>query len=105
MPKAIVVVGFGPGISSAVAEKFGKEGFSVALVARNKDRLTEGVAALKTKGIKAAAYVADAGDLAQIRGAIARARAEFGSITAIHWNAYSGAGIDDILTADPKAVS
>lgn len=105
MSKMIVVVGFGPGISSAVAEKFGKEGFSVALVARNKDRLSEGVAALKAKGIAAAAFVADAGEPAQIRGAIARARAEFGGITAIHWNAYSGAGIDDILTVDPKVAS
>ena len=35
MSKTIVVVGFGPGISTAVAEKFGAGGFSVALVARN----------------------------------------------------------------------
>jgi short-subunit dehydrogenase len=45
----IAVVGFGPGISSAVAEKFGPEGFSVGLVARNQDRLASGLAALKTK--------------------------------------------------------
>src|SRR5215510_6729379 len=45
----IAVVGFGPGISSAVAEKFGPEGFSVGLVARNQDCLASGVAALKTK--------------------------------------------------------
>ncbi|HEX7670382.1 MAG TPA: hypothetical protein VF395_12390 [Polyangiaceae bacterium] len=35
MAKTIVVCGYGPGISSAVAEKFGAEGFSVALAARN----------------------------------------------------------------------
>jgi NAD(P)-dependent dehydrogenase (short-subunit alcohol dehydrogenase family) len=34
MGKTIVVVGYGPGISSGVAEKFGASGFSVALVAR-----------------------------------------------------------------------
>src|SRR5262245_60847944 len=45
----IAVVGFGPGISSAVAEKFGPEGFSVGLVARNQDCLASGVAALNTK--------------------------------------------------------
>ena len=38
MSKTIVVVGFGPGISTAVADKFGAEGFSVALVARTLDR-------------------------------------------------------------------
>ncbi len=105
MSKSIVIVGFGPGISTAVAEKFGKQGFSVALVARNQQRLNDGVAALKANGINAAAFVADAGDAAQIRGAIAKARAAFDNITAIHWNAYSGSGIDDILTADTAAVN
>jgi NADP-dependent 3-hydroxy acid dehydrogenase YdfG len=47
MAKTIVVVGFGPGISTAVAEKFGSSGFAVALVARNEERLAAGVKALK----------------------------------------------------------
>lgn len=42
MSKTIVVVGFGPGISTAVAEKFGAEGFSIALIARNEKRLAAG---------------------------------------------------------------
>ncbi|HEY1710722.1 MAG TPA: SDR family NAD(P)-dependent oxidoreductase [Rhizomicrobium sp.] len=104
MPKTIVVVGFGPGISTAVAERFGREGFSVALVARNAGRLEVGMAALKAKGIAAAAVPADASDPASIRGAIAKARAALGPITAIHWNAYSGAGIADIATTDPVAL-
>ena len=60
MGKTILVVGFGPGISTAVAEKFGSSGFSVALVARNEERLAAGVKALKAKGIEAAAFPADA---------------------------------------------
>ena len=32
MSKTIVIVGYGPGVSSAVARKFGAAGFSVALV-------------------------------------------------------------------------
>ena len=74
MSKTIVVVGFGPGISTAVAERFGAEGFSLALVARNRDRLNAGVGALKEKGIAAAPFSADASDPVAIRGAIARAR-------------------------------
>ena len=46
MAKTILVVGFGPGISSGVAEQFGKQGFSVALVGRNADRVGAGAAAL-----------------------------------------------------------
>ena len=53
MSNTIIIVGFGPGASSAVAEKFGAEGFSVALVARNEARLNAGVEALKAKGVPA----------------------------------------------------
>ena len=42
MAKNILIIGFGPGISTAVAERFGAEGFAVGVVARNKDRLAEG---------------------------------------------------------------
>jgi short-subunit dehydrogenase len=104
MSKTIVVVGFGPGISNGVAEKFGAEGFNVALVARNQDRLDQGVAALKAKGVAAAAFTADAGDAASIRAAIGKARAAFGPITVIHWNAYGG-GAGDLLTADAAEIS
>ncbi len=104
MSKTIVVVGFGPGISTAVAEKFGAEGFSVALVARNEERLATGVRALKAKGITAAAFPADAGDSAAIRLAIGKARGELGPVTVLHWNAYGGAEAGDLLTIDPSAV-
>lgn len=104
MSKTIVVVGFGPGISTAVAERFGAAGFSVALTARNAERLAEGVQALKAKGVTAAAFPADAGDPAAIRAAIAKARAELGPITVVHWNAYAGAEAGDLLATDPAAV-
>lgn len=104
MSKTIVVVGFGPGISTAVAEKFGREGFRVALVARTKDRLAAGVAALKAKDITAGAFPADASDPAAIRAAIGKARAELGPIAAIHWNAYGGGDAGDLLAAGPAAV-
>jgi NADP-dependent 3-hydroxy acid dehydrogenase YdfG len=104
MSKTIVVIGFGPGISTGVAEKFGAEGFSVALVARNEERLAAGVRALQGKGVAAAAFPADAADPAAMRAAIGKARAELGPITVIHWNAFGGAEVGDLVTADPAAV-
>ena len=104
MGKTIVVVGFGPGISTAVAEKFGSEGFSVALVARHEERLATGVHALKAKGITAAAFPADAGDSASIRAAVGKARGALGPVTVLHWNAYGGAEAGDLLTIDTSAV-
>jgi NAD(P)-dependent dehydrogenase (short-subunit alcohol dehydrogenase family) len=104
MSKTIVVVGFGPGISTAVAEKFGVEGFSVALVARNEKRLAAGVVALQAKGITAAAFAADAADPAALRAALGKARAALGSIGVIHWNAYGGAEVKDLMDTDPAVV-
>ncbi len=104
MAKTILVVGFGPGISTAVASKFGAAGFAVALVARNAERLAAGVAALKADGVTAAAFPADAGDPASLGAAIGKARSELGPITVIHWNAYGGAEAGDLMATDPVAV-
>ena len=103
MAKTILVVGFGPGISSGVAEKFGKEGFSVALVARSEERLAEGVKSLEAKGVKAAGFTANAADPSSLRAAIAQARDALGPIAVIHWNAY-GAEAGDILSASTDEV-
>jgi NADP-dependent 3-hydroxy acid dehydrogenase YdfG len=104
MSKTIIIVGFGPGVSTAVAERFGAEGFSVALIARSQARLTAGVEALKAKGVTSAGFPADASDPVAIRSAIAKARAEFGRVGVIHWNAYSGHGLGDLLAVDPASV-
>jgi NAD(P)-dependent dehydrogenase (short-subunit alcohol dehydrogenase family) len=103
MPKTIVVCGYGPGISSAVAERFGREGFRVALVGRNVQRLAAGVASLEGRGVSAAAFPADLSDDAQVRGMVAAVRSKLGPIAVLHWNAYaSGAG--DLLEADAPAI-
>jgi NADP-dependent 3-hydroxy acid dehydrogenase YdfG len=104
MSKTIVIVGFGPGISTAVAERFGAEGFAVALVARNQERLTAGAAALKAKGISAAPIVADAADPASVCAAIGKARDALGPVTAILWNAFDNTVGGDLLTTDPAAL-
>jgi NADP-dependent 3-hydroxy acid dehydrogenase YdfG len=99
-----MIVGFGPGTATAVAEKFGTEGFSVAVVGRNEERLTAGVSALQAQGIKAYAFPADAADQASIRAAVRAVRSQFGTITVLHWNAYGGMEAGDLLTADQAAI-
>ena len=103
MAKTIMVCGYGPGISKAVAEKFGAEGFSVALVGRSADKLAAGVKALEAKGVKAAAVTADFGDPAAARDAVKKVRAALGPITALQWSAYDG-GAGDLTTADAAAI-
>lgn len=103
MAKTIVVAGFGPGISTGVAERFGREGFNVALVARNADRLASGVQALTAKGVRAQAFPADLGNPADVRAVLEKVRAAFGAITVIHWNAYAGRA-GDLLSASPDDI-
>ena len=100
MSRVIVTVGFGPGTATAVAERFGAEGFSVALVARNEERLATGVA-LRARGITALGVPADAGDPMSIRAAIKSIRSQMGPISVLHWNAYGGVEAGDLLAADP----
>lgn len=104
MSKTIVVVGFGPGVSTGVAKKFGEEGFSIALIGRNADRLRAGVESLEAKGIAAAAFAADAGDPVALRAALKKVQAQFGPITVVHWNAFCDGEAGDLLAAQPSEV-
>jgi NAD(P)-dependent dehydrogenase (short-subunit alcohol dehydrogenase family) len=103
MSKTIIVAGYGPGISKAVAQKFGAEGFAVALVARRADKLAAGVKALEGAGVKAAAFPANLGDPAAAREVVKKVRAALGPITVLQWTAYDG-GAGDLTTADAAAI-
>ncbi len=103
MAKTILVCGYGTGISRAMAEKFGGQGFRVAIAARTASRLDEAVKALKAKGIDAVAVKGDLGDPESARKVVRDARATLGSIGVVHWNAYGG-DAGDLLTADTAAI-
>lgn len=75
------VVRFRAGLESGSAE-----GFSVALVARNEDKLQSGVQDLKSKGITESAFPADLSDPASIAKLVTAVRSELGPISVIHWN-------------------
>jgi NAD(P)-dependent dehydrogenase (short-subunit alcohol dehydrogenase family) len=101
MTKTIVVCGHGPGISEAVARRFGAEGFGVALIARNRERVEEAAAALAEAKIPARGFAADLRDPSATKAAIEAARAALGPIGVVHYNAYGG-GAGDLLSAPPE---
>jgi NAD(P)-dependent dehydrogenase (short-subunit alcohol dehydrogenase family) len=96
----IIVFGHGPGISDAVARRFGREGFRVALVARNQARLEAAAEALVSEGITAKAFCCDAGDPDAVRATVRAARQALGPIGVVHWNAYSTQAGDLTVSAD-----
>lgn len=103
MQKTIIVCGYGTGISKAVANKFGGEGFQVALVARSADKLEQARAELETRGIKCAAFPADLTDPDTAKDLVKRVTGQLGPITAIQWNAYANTA-GDVMAADAAAL-
>lgn len=87
MNKLLTLVGMGPGVSAAVARRFGREGFKVAAMARRADALKQQTDALATAGIIAQGYAADASDPASLAAAFARITAEHGSTGVLVYNA------------------
>src|ERR1051325_4325442 len=103
MEKTIIICGHGPGISDAVAQRFGAEGFQVGLVARSADKLGKAQSALEGRGIRAAAFPTDLSDPNAAKDLVQKVRGKLGPITAIHWNAYANAA-GDLMTADAGAL-
>lgn len=101
MSKTIMICGYGTGISAALAEKFGAQGFAVALVARNAEKLQAGVQDLEAKGIRAAAFPTDLGDVSKASALVDAVRQKLGPVTVVEWNAYH-AGAGDLTSADPN---
>jgi len=82
----IAIIGAGPGLGAAVARKFGREGFSVALISRNQSKLDTMAAELTGAGLTAKVFTADVRVPAELESALERAAAELGPITALQYS-------------------
>lgn len=87
--KVCVVAGVGPGVGLAVARRFAKEGFQLALIARDIEKLTGYVSDLAAQGYAAAAFAADLSDEQSIRDTMGRIESELGSVNVLVYNAAS----------------
>ncbi|MCY0905364.1 SDR family NAD(P)-dependent oxidoreductase [Arthrobacter sp. H14-L1] len=85
--KCVAIVGAGPGVSAGVARKFGANGFTVILLARNPASLELRVSELQSAGIEAHGVVADVTDLQSLQSAFASIQAEHGILDALVYNA------------------
>ncbi|WP_133916568.1 SDR family NAD(P)-dependent oxidoreductase [Streptomyces sp. NBC_00582] len=77
---SIAIVGAGPGMGLAIARTFGSQGYDVALIARNRDKLDDLVSRLTAEGITAAAFPADVLDHDALTQALKDAATRFGGI-------------------------
>ncbi|CAH0260787.1 Sulfoquinovose 1-dehydrogenase [Peribacillus sp. Bi96] len=88
--KTIAIIGAGPGLGLAIAKKFGSEQFNVALIARNKEKLSAMVKELKGLNIEAKYYLADLRNLEQLKQALEAAKTDFHNIDVLEFSPYSG---------------
>jgi NADP-dependent 3-hydroxy acid dehydrogenase YdfG len=86
----LLIVGAGPGISTATARRLGGEGYSVGLVARREEALAELGAALRDDGVRTEWAPAEAGDPASLTAAVTRLVEELGPVDVLLYNVSVG---------------
>lgn len=87
MSKNLIIVGAGPGVSAAVARKFGSNGYRVILVARNPLSLEVLASELRDQSIEAYTVAADASKPESITEAFQAIREQHGTPDVLLYNA------------------
>ncbi|SHN39284.1 SDR family NAD(P)-dependent oxidoreductase [Cryptosporangium aurantiacum] len=82
----LAIVGAGPGLGLSIAEIFGRNGFRVALISRNQEKLDGLAARLSEAGIGAAGFAADVLDRPSLTAALAAAAERFGTIDVLEYS-------------------
>jgi NAD(P)-dependent dehydrogenase (short-subunit alcohol dehydrogenase family) len=86
-PNVAAVLGVGPGLGAALARRFARGGFAVALMARRLDALQAVKKAITDTGGSAAAIPADAADPSSVAAAFAEVREHLGDPDVLVYNA------------------
>ena len=87
MSRALLIVGAGPGIGEATAERFGREGWTIVLAARSPRTLDPMVSRLIGQGVDAHSLVIDATDSEAVRAGLRTADRLSDGLSAVLYNA------------------
>lgn len=82
----IAIIGAGKGLGLSVARRFGREGFSIALIARDQAHLDALAESLQQEGYSAAGFVADVRDPDSLVAALQAARDQLGAIEVVQYS-------------------
>src|SRR5665213_83607 len=78
--RVVVVTGASAGVGRAVAQEFGKQGCSVGLIARGRERLEAARKEIEAAGGKAIVLPADVANAEEVEAAAEKTEQEFGPI-------------------------
>lgn len=103
--KTLVVFGAGSGLGSAVARRFGREGYRIALVARRREPLENLRTELAAVGVEADVFPADLADPVAVERVLSEVRSRFGTIDAIEYAPIGAAGFTPAAELGPDGLS
>jgi short-subunit dehydrogenase len=83
---SIIIVGAGPNLGAAIARRFGREGMTVGLVARNREKLETLVTDLGETGITADFAASDIRDATSLSAAIASLADRLGEVEVLEYS-------------------
>jgi len=87
--KVLTIVGMGPGISYSVAKRFAKDGFKIAMIARNEQRLDDYKTEFEKINYEVQGFPSDASDNISLISTFEKIHNTFGSTDVLHYNAFS----------------
>ncbi|MFN8439175.1 MAG: SDR family oxidoreductase [Caldilineaceae bacterium] len=96
-----IITGGGRGIGAAAAERLCSAGAAVVITARSEEQIEQVAAALRTRGGKAIAVVADVSDREQVEEVVESALDQFGRVDILINNAATIWPIEMIADSDP----
>lgn len=104
--KTIVIVGAGTGLGLSIAKKFGAEGFKVAAISRNAEKLKVIQKELSNLNIEAKTFIADIANLQSLKQSIQAIKVEFDSIDVIEFSPYAQEDkFTNVIETTPESVS
>ncbi|MFB8348988.1 SDR family NAD(P)-dependent oxidoreductase [Streptomyces niveus] len=82
----IAIVGAGAGLGGAVARRFGREGFDVALLSRTQEHVDALATGLGREGVNARGFAADVHDPAALAAALDAAASDLGPVEVLQYS-------------------
>lgn len=95
--KICLITGVGPGTGSALVKRFADAGYTIAMIARNEERLAE----LEKEVGGTHAYPCNVSDEAALKNCVVKVQADLGAPEIVIHNAVGGA-FGSFLDVDPK---